>query len=205
MTKIKICGLSRSQDIQAVNEALPDYIGFVFAKSRRQVSLKQAEKLKSLIDSRILTVGVFVNASSSEIARICKDNIIDIIQLHGDEDENYITELRNMIKNPIIKAIKVQNSRKIHMAQSLPCDYLLFDTYKKDIYGGSGESFDHSLISDVRKPYFLAGGLNAENIAAAITECQPYCVDISSGVETDGLKDKEKIKEIIKIVRSEAK
>lgn len=104
MTKIKICGLSRSQDIQAVNEALPDYIGFVFAKSHRQVSFKQAEKLKSLLDSRILAVGVFVNASHGEIASICKDNIIDIIQLHGDEDENYITELRNMITNPIIKA-----------------------------------------------------------------------------------------------------
>ncbi len=204
MTKIKICGLTRLQDVEAVNEAQPDYIGFVFAQSRRNIDTKLAEKMKSLLDKKILAVGVFVNAEPSKIIELCKNNIIDIIQLHGEEDAEYITALRSKVPNTIIKAIRVQNSKQISTAQSLPCDYLLLDTYRKGVYGGSGESFDHSLIPKVKKPYFLAGGLNSENIKTAIGECHPYCVDISSGVETGGIKDKEKIKEIIKIIRSES-
>lgn len=203
MTKIKICGLSREQDIEIVNEVLPDYIGFVFAKSSRNVSFQQAKEMKRLLDKRISAVGVFVNAAPDEIIQLCKANIIDIIQLHGDEDISCITALKNDVPNPIIKAVRVQSTRQILEAQSLPCDYLLLDTYQKDVYGGSGKNFDRSLIPKLKKPFFLAGGLSAGNIKNAITDCRPYCLDVSSGVETDGVKDRDKIKEIIRIVRSE--
>lgn len=205
MTKIKICGLKSTKDIRIVNEALPDYIGFVFAKSSRQITIEQAEEMKNLLDKRIYAVGVFVNSEPSEIIKLCKNNIIDIIQLHGEEDAEYIDFLKSKVSNPIIKAVRVRNDEQIYRAQVLPCDYLLFDTYHKDVYGGSGEMFDHSLIPKTIKPYFLAGGLDYYNVAAAIADCKPYCVDISSGVENQGIKDKEKIKDIIRIVRSEAK
>lgn len=203
MTKIKICGLSREQDIEIVNEVLPDYIGFIFAKSSRNVSFQQAKEMKKLLDKRISAVGVFVNAAPDEIIQLCKANIIDIIQLHGDEDISCILALKNDVPNPIIKAVRVQSTRQILEAQSLPCDYLLLDTYQKDVYGGSGKSFDRSLISKIKKPFFLAGGLSAGNIKNAITDCRPYCLDVSSGVEMDGVKDRDKIKEMIRIVRSE--
>lgn len=205
MTKIKICGLKSLKDIAAVNEALPDYIGFVFAKSSRQISKKQAEEMKNQLDKRIGAVGVFVNSKPSEIIELCEKNVIDIIQLHGEEDAAYINFLKSKVSNPIIKAVRVQNSEQIFIAQLLPCDYLLFDTYHKDVFGGSGEMFDHTLISKTIKPYFIAGGLNADNISAVISDSNPYCVDISSGVENQGIKNKEKIKEIIRIVRSDAK
>jgi len=201
VTKIKICGLSRLPDIEVVNEVLPDYIGFVFAESSRKVSRQLAEKMKKALDRRILTVGVFVNTEPSEIVQLCKDNIIEMIQLHGDEDLSYITVLKNEVSNPIIKAVRVQSSRQLLEAQSLPCDYLLLDTYRKNVYGGSGKNFEWSLIPKLEKPFFLAGGLNARNIEAAAVACRPYCLDVSSGVETDGLKDQDKIREIIRIVR----
>lgn len=205
MTKIKICGLKSLQDIEAVNEALPEYIGLVFAKSSRQIEVNQAKEMKKQLDKKISAVGVFVNSKPSEVIELCEKNVIDIIQLHGEEDAEYIDFLRNKVSNPILKAVRVQNTEQILRAQLLPCDYLLFDTYHKDVYGGSGEMSDHSLIPKTIKPYFLAGGLNADNISNVISDCNPYCVDISSGVESDGIKDKEKIKEIIKIVRSNTK
>lgn len=203
MTKIKICGLKTIQDIQAVNEFLPEYIGFVFADSRRAVNPKQAEELKNILDRRILSVGVFVNASQNDIIKLCKDGVIDLVQLHGDEDKLYIGKLKNEISNQIIKAVRIQSSNQILEMQSLPCDYLLLDTYEKDVYGGSGKKFDWSLIPNLKKPFFLAGGLNTENITTANTCCHPYCLDVSSGVETEGIKDRNKIKEIIDIVRCE--
>lgn len=205
MTKIKICGLKSLQDIEAVNEALPEYIGFVFAKSSRQIEVNQAKEMKKQLDKKVSAVGVFVNSKLNEIIELCDKNVIDIIQLHGDEDAKYINYLKSKVSNPIIKAVRVKNTKQILTAQLLPYDYLLFDTYKKDAWGGSGDMFDHSLIPKTIKPYFLAGGLNAANISNVISDCNPYCVDISSGVESDGIKDKEKIKEIIKIVRSNTK
>lgn len=203
MTKIKICGLSRVQDIRIVNEVLPDYIGFVFAKSRRQVNPQQAQEMKALLDRRVLSVGVFVNAEPSEIIKLCKDDTIDIIQLHGDEDRSYMDTLRNEVSNRIIKVVRVQSAGQLINAQLLPCDYLLLDTYQKDRYGGSGKSFDWSLIPKLHKPFFLAGGLCAENIASAVDAMHPYCLDMSSGVETGGIKDRDKIRKIVRMVRSE--
>ncbi len=202
MAKIKICGLTRMEDIKAVNEILPDYIGFVFAESRRKIDRKTAQKLKETLDQNIQTVGVFVNAEQSEIIGLCKADIIDIVQLHGDEDSAYIDALKERISNPIIKAVRVQSTEQIIEAQALPCDYLLLDTYDKDHYGGSGKRFDHTLIPKTEKPYFLAGGLNAENIEQAIKEYDPYCIDISGGAEINGAKDKDKIKQIVETVRS---
>lgn len=203
MNKIKICGLSRQCDIDAVNIAKPDFTGFVFAdKSKRKVSFETALSLKNHLDKNIKSVGVFVNNDIDFIVSLVKSDIIDMVQLHGDEDESYIQFLKSKINIPIIKAVRVKNTEDILAADKLSVDYLLLDTYTKGEYGGSGKTFDWKMIPEISKPYFLAGGLNIENIKSALT-VGAYCFDVSSGVETDGKKDKEKIIEIVKTVRSE--
>jgi phosphoribosylanthranilate isomerase len=202
MTKIKICGLTRSVDITVVNEVLPDYIGFVFAKSRRQVSETNAKELKAKLHSGIQAVGVFVNEDPEQIIRLCSLGIIDIIQLHGDENYEYIRKLKARVSNPIMKAVRVRSSEDIRKANEYDCDYLLLDAYSADQYGGSGEAFDWSLITKVNKPFFLAGGIEKDNVLSAITQTFPYAIDVSSGVETGGFKDRDKMNDIIAIVRS---
>lgn len=211
MTKIKICGLSRPADITIVNEVLPDYIGFVFAKSRRQVSEVTAMELRANLNPKIKVVGVFVNEEIEKVIRLCNSNVIDIVQLHGDEGEVYLQKLKTSINNPIIKAVRVRSTEDIRQANKLTCDYLLLDAYKEDQYGGSGEIFDWSILGKPSnmgatsyrdKPYFLAGGINSGNVIQAMTQGHPYCIDVSSGVETDGYKDADKIVEIIKKIRS---
>ncbi len=201
MTKIKICGLKSREDILYVNKYLPDYIGFVFAESRRQVDDTGAGALKEVLDRRIQAVGVFVNEPLEHIIKLCREKVIDLVQLHGEEDEAYICGLKAQIPNAVIKAVRVRRPGQIEAMQKLPCDYLLLDTYSKDMYGGSGLSFDRRLIPEHCRPFFLAGGLKADNIIKAINDCHPYCVDLSSGVETEGKKDEKKIREIIEIVR----
>lgn len=203
MTKIKICGLSRPEDITAVNQVLPDYIGFVFAKSRRQITREKADYLKKLLHPSIKTVGVFVNEEIDNITCICRNKTIDLIQLHGDEDENYIKALRKACTNPVIKAVRVRNPEDIKRAEHLNCNYLLLDTYTKYQYGGSGISFDWSMVNKISNPYFLAGGIHSGNILDAVRRCNPYCIDVSSGVETDGYKDADKIIEIVTKIRRE--
>lgn len=202
MTKIKICGLTRLQDIEYVNEALPDYIGFVFAKSRRQISLETASQLKNALDCRIKAVGVFVNENISTISKLCSSSIIDCVQLHGDEDEEYLLKLRQEIRNPIIKAIRVKDLSSIEVAEQLSCEFVLLDTYSDKEYGGTGKTFDWKLASSMKKPFFLAGGLNSSNAKAAIASSQPYCLDVSSGVETNSIKDRNKIIDIVNLVRN---
>lgn len=203
MNRIKICGLSRECDIDAVNIAKPDFIGFVFAdKSKRKVDDKTALNLKKRLDKGIKAVGVFVNNDIDFVVSLINCSIIDIVQLHGDEDEKYIQILKSKTNVPIIKAVRVQNAEDILKADKLPVDYLLLDTYTKGEYGGSGKTFDWSMIPKINKPYFLAGGLNMDNIGFAL-KIGAYCLDVSSGVETDGKKDKEKIVQIVKTVRSE--
>lgn len=198
MTKIKICGLKRKEDISYVNELLPDFAGFVFAKSSRQVDAKKAAELKKQLSPKIKAVGVFVNADPQFIAELYQQQIIDLAQLHGDETADYIHRLKHLCPSlPLIKAVRVQSTKQILEAEKLPCDYLLLDTWQKDSYGGSGKTFDRSLIPPLTKPWFLAGGLNAENIAESISQCHPWAVDVSSAVETDGVKDKEKIRTFI--------
>lgn len=201
MPKIKICGLKRLEDIYTVNEYKPDYIGFVFAGKKRCISPELAYELKQHLDKIIKAVGVFVNAEIEFILKLVESVTIDVIQLHGDEDNAYIQELRLKTSVPIIKAVRVKSAEDILASEDIECDYLLLDTYADNAYGGTGRAFDWNIIPKISKPFFLAGGLTPENIAAA-ANVNPYCLDISSGVETDGFKDKMKIEKAIKIVRS---
>lgn len=208
MRKIKICGLFRDCDIDYVNEALPDYIGFVFAKSRRQVSAEWAKARRPRLRSEIIPVGVFVNESLVKVAKLLNDSTIEMAQLHGEETENYIQDLKALTNKPIIKAVRVLSPEDIEAAQHTAADFLLLDNGA----GGTGESFDWSLVSKAQnlnqkqnqnrnqnqKPFFLAGGLNAGNIEQAIAATSPYAIDLSSGVETNGMKDRTKILELVR-------
>ena len=200
--KIKICGLFRDCDIDYVNEAMPDFIGFVFAKSRRQVSTEWAKVMRPRLRSEITPVGVFVNEPLARVVKLLNDNIIEMAQLHGAENETYIQELKTLTNKPIIKAVRVLSQEDIEAAQNTVADYLLLDNGA----GGTGESFDWSLVSKVKKqrqkPFFLAGGLNSGNLEQAILATSPYAVDLSSGVETDGIKDRNKILEIVRRMRN---
>ncbi len=200
-TKVKICGLTRMEDVMCVNQCRPDYAGFVFAKSRRQVSAEQAEGLRRAMDSEILSVGVFVNGDMDEIVRLARQKVIDLIQLHGDEDAGYLKRLSKRVKVPIIRAVRVQSKEQIEKAQEQECDYLLLDTYHPGQYGGGGRTFDPALIPSLYKPWFLAGGLDRGNIVEKIQAHHPFGVDVSSKVETEGKKDPEKIREFIERVR----
>ena len=199
--KVKICGLKRPEDIVIANHCRPDFVGFVFANSSRQISEEQAKILKKELDEKILSVGVFVNEEPKRIARIAREGSIDMIQLHGDEDREYMERLRKLTDKPFIKAVRVQSREQILEAEKLPCEYLLLDTYTKGQYGGSGKTFDRSLIPVLKKPYFLAGGLNRENVAKALGECSAFAADVSSAVEHDGFKDEEKVEAFIRAVR----
>jgi len=198
MTKIKICGLSRMEDIAAVNAARPDYIGFVFAASRRQVEMETARALKQVLDPGIEAVGVFVNHPVAEIIALAEAGIIELIQLHGDEDEATVLRLQAQTGLPVIRAFRINSPADI---RETAADYRLFDTYDPSQYGGSGATFNWELLQGVSGDFFLAGGLNIDNIKAAVNQVNPYCVDISSGVETDGVKDRDKIIEIVEKLR----
>ena len=199
MTKIKLCGLSLPCDIEAANELKPDYIGFVFApKSRRYVTYKKAEELKSLLSPDIEAVGVFVNEPSPNIATLLKKGIIDIAQLHGDEDEDYIAELRLLTDKTIIKAFRIKTANDIKIVEQSTADDILLDSG-----AGTGTVFDWDLLKSIQRPYFLAGGLDARNVASAIKTLHPYAVDVSSGIETDGVKDKTEMAAFVAAVRKE--
>ena len=189
MTKIKLCGLSRTCDIEAANELRPEYIGFVFApKSKRYVSPKKATELKQLLHPDIKAVGVFVNESLQNVAELLKNGVIDVAQLHGTESEEYVRELRTLTDKPIIKAFRVECERDIREANASSADYVLLDSG-----AGTGTVFDWNLLSHMQRPYFLAGGLDTENVSEAIKVLKPFAVDVSSGIETDGVKDKTKM------------
>lgn len=200
MVNVKICGLRRKEDILAVNEARPDYIGFVFAPGKRQVSPEQAAGLKQLLQPSIKAVGVFVNASAEEIKSLVQSHTIDMIQLHGGEDGAYIRNLKEQVSAPVIKAVRVSSREDILKGDLLPCDMLLLDAYSPDTLGGSGIQFHWPLIPALRHPFFLAGGLSLTNLEAAAAT-GAFCLDISSSAETDGTKDPEKIKQLVKSIR----
>ena len=271
MSLIKICGLRREIDIEYANALKPEFIGFVFAESVRKVSKSWASVLKSQLDPSIKSVGVFVNADLYEILDICQRGIIDMIQLHGDENRDYIRKLRTLTPNPIIKSLRLGasvqqndiilcaagfednsietsfqchsslspatadestesvfpeytpamiastdeqrktgfqgrtpsvNASDLNLSDSHEADFLLFDTFHGRLRGGSGLSFDWSLIGSVDKPFFLAGGLKMDNITEAIHRLKPYAVDVSSGVETDGYKNFHKMSLLVDKVRS---
>ncbi len=197
MSKIKICGLKRPEDIKMVNDYEPDYGGFVFAGTRRRIDFDTAKELRSLMDPNIQAVGVFVNEKIDFIESLCQENIIQLVQLHGDEGEDYIQELKKRVSAPLIKAIRVKSAGQVLEAEKLPVDFLLLDAYVEGAYGGSGVTFDKTLIPELEKPYFLAGGLTAENVLERMEGLNPYGVDVSSGVESMGFKDEEKIRAFI--------
>lgn len=197
MTKIKICGLTRECDITAVNMLLPEYIGFVFAqKSKRYISPEKALNLRKSLDKRIIPVGVFVNDDIGSVARLVNNHTIDIVQLHGNETDDYIKVLRDKVYCKIIKAFKITGYGDIEKANDSIADYVLLDSG-----GGTGKTFDHSLISKINRPYFLAGGVSIDNVKKLINLYNPYAVDVSSSLETDGFKDNEKMKNFVNVLR----
>lgn len=202
MTKIKICGLKTLEDVAAINQVKADYVGFVFANTKRYVTDAQAKAMREMLLPEIQTVGVFVNEPMEHVIQLCREGTIQMIQLHGDESEAYAKALRKKVDNPVIRAIRVQSTQQILAFRNYPCDYFLFDTYKMDAYGGTGETFDRTLIPSINKPFFLAGGLGEDNVQEAIRQCAPYAVDVSSSVETEGSKDVDKIVAFVKKVRS---
>lgn len=191
-TKVKMCGLRRETDIEYVNRLLPDYIGYVFAKkSKRFISPEQAARFTQLLDKRIIPVGVFVDERIDNVIELIKSGTIKIVQLHGNENEEYIKALQkeNII---VIKAFIVESEEDCKRAENSPADHILLDSGM-----GSGKLFDHTLLKNIKRPYFLAGGLDCESAGDAVRLLAPYALDVSSGIETDGFKDFEKMKEFM--------
>lgn len=199
MTKIKICGLRRPEDIAYVNEAKPDFAGFIIdvPKSRRNVPREKVRELTALLSPEILPVGVFVNAPMETILSLVTDGTLKAVQLHGQESQRYLEELKKQVAVPLIRAFSIRSPEDLTEAEKSPADFVLLDNGA----GGTGETFDWSLLSSFDRPFFLAGGLRLENIAEAVSRFHPYALDLSSGVETDGYKDKEKIIAAVAAVR----
>lgn len=220
MTKIKICGLRKPEDIEAVNEWRPDYVGFVFApKSKRYVTAEQAVELKDHLDPQIQAAGVFVDEAPERVAALLKEGVIDLAQLHGSEDEEYLTRLRKLTEKPIIQAFRIRTKEDVERAVQSSADEILLDSG-----AGTGSTFNWKILrtdqagdpamdgeqkrekplcAEETRHYFLAGGLNPQNVADAIRQLHPYAVDVSSGIETDGSKDREKIAAFVTAVRKE--
>lgn len=198
--RIKICGLKRPQDIEAVNAAKPDFCGFVIevSKSSRCVTREQVRELVKGLHKDIIPVGVFVNAPVELPAMLLEEGTISIAQLHGSEDEEYIRKLREMTRKPLIQAFSIRNAQDVERECGSTADYILLDQGS----GGTGKTFDWSLIPEISRPFFLAGGLGTENLEQAIRQVQPWAVDLSSSLETGGYKDPEKMRKAVEIVRT---
>lgn len=216
--KIKMCGISKVETIPAVVEAKPDYMGLVFAPSKRQVTVDQAKTLVEELhkqytkrynngaeqsnDDEIKTVGVFVNETLENLVTIATEVNLDAVQLHGDEDEAFIQSLKERTNVEVWKAVQIRSAADAEAWIDSSADMLLFDAYHKDERGGTGEVFDWSCLDEFERPFMLAGGIDSTNVARAIRTVRPYGIDISSGIETNGVKDDEKIKAFTNIVRT---
>ena len=199
MTQIKLCGLRRPGDIEAANRLKPEYIGFVFArKSKRYVDPETALSLKKSLSPDIKAVGVFVNEEVSVVADLLNRGIIDVAQLHGSESEEYISELKKATGKPVIRAFKVATSEDVAAAVGSSADHILLDAG-----AGDGVTFDWSIVKNVDRPFFLAGGLNPLNVVDAVEAVHPFAVDVSSGIETDGFKDTDKMAAFVSAVRKD--
>lgn len=204
--KIKICGLSRLADIECVNKLQPDFIGFVFfPKSKRAVTMAQAAELKNKLTPQIKAVGVFVNEKIEFILKLAQDGIIDAVQLHGDENAAYCRSLKEQLALPVIKAVRVKGETSLLGLEKYPADYFLLDTYAPGVYGGTGKRWrmQPEWEKHICKPYFLAGGLNADNVAEITAKTNAFAVDVSGGVEINDIKNSEKIAAFIAQVRGE--
>lgn len=199
MTKIKICGLKREEDIEAVNRLKPDFCGFIveFPKSSRNINRNRLRELRKNLCSEVTPVGVFVDAPIELVAELLNDDVISMAQLHGHEDAEYITSLKQMTDKPLIKAFIVKDESVIDRALACEADYILLDQGL-----GGGKTFDWSLIPEIKRPFFLAGGLDNSNLQKAAEEIRPYAVDLSSSLETEGFKDPVKMAQAIDIIRS---
>lgn len=199
MTRIKLCGLSRLCDIETANKLKPDYIGFVFApQSRRYITPEQAAEMKRLLDPGICAVGVFTDETPAGAAELLNRGVIDMAQLHGSEDEAYIRKLKKLTDRPIIRAFQIKNGKDAAEAEQSQADYILLDSG-----AGTGTAFNWDLIKNIKRSYFLAGGLDAENVPYGIKALHPFAVDVSSGIETDGKKDYGKMAAFVAAVRKE--
>lgn len=198
MTKIKFCGMRRIEDVAAANGIKPEYVGFVLAPQFwRHITRGTAGVLKSALDPEIQAVGVFVDNPFDEVLGYLNDGIIDMAQLHGHESDDFIRRLQAESGKKVIKAFKIQSAEDIERAYRSPADFVLLDSGT-----GTGELFDHSLIRDFGRNYFLAGGLSPQNAAEAVSSLRPYAVDVSSGIETDKVKDIEKMRAFAHAVRA---
>ncbi|MDU1049816.1 MAG: bifunctional indole-3-glycerol-phosphate synthase TrpC/phosphoribosylanthranilate isomerase TrpF [Veillonella sp.] len=216
--KVKMCGISKVETIPAVVEAKPDYMGLVFAPSKRQVTVDQAKILVEELhrgyakkygsdtehdkNDTIKTVGVFVNETVDNLVTIANEANLDAVQLHGDEDETFIQSLKERTNVEVWKAVQIRSAADVEKWIDSSADVLLFDAYHKDERGGTGEVFDWSSLDAFERPFMLAGGIDSTNVARAIRTVRPYGIDISSGIETNGVKDDEKITAFTKIVKS---
>ena len=200
MTRIKFCGLTRPADVAAANELRSEYIGFVFApKSRRYLPPEQAAALKAQLAPGIQAVGVFVNEAPAQVAHLLNTGVIDIAQLHGQEDAAYIARLRALTDKPLIQAFRVDDAACLTAAAQSPADWVLLDSGA----GGTGTAFDWTLLQNFPRPYFLAGGLDSTTVRRAVETFAPYAVDVSSGIETEGRKDKTKMAAFAAAVREQ--
>ena len=188
MVTVKFCGLKRPCDIAWANELHPDYAGFVFAGTKRRVSDETAAALRRELDPSIPAVGVFVDDELPHMASLVKKGVIQLIQLHGQEEDALVQQLQTELGVPVIKAFSIANQDDIKRALESRADYILLDQGK----GGTGKAFDWSLLKEIDRPYFLAGGLTPQNAAQA-AKLRPYALDVSSGIETDGVKDRDKM------------
>ena len=216
--KVKMCGISKVETIPAVVEAKPDYMGLVFAPSKRQVTVDQAKTLVEELhkecalkygsdtehdkNDTIKTVGVFVNETVYNLVTIANEANLDAVQLHGDEDEAFIQSLKERTNVEVWKAVQIRSAADVEEWIDSSADMLLFDAYHKDERGGTGEVFDWSSLDAFERPFMLAGGIDSTNVARAIRTVRPYGIDISSGIETNGVKDDGKITAFTKIVKS---
>lgn len=199
MTKIKLCGLRRMCDIEAANELRPDYIGFVFAKrSKRHVTSAEAKRLKEALHPEIKAVGVFVDEAPEKVAALLREGVIDLAQLHGTEDAAYLARLRGLTDASLLQAFRIAAKEDIARAEKSGADHVLLDAGE-----GSGETFHWALAKGMTRPFFLAGGLSPENVAEAVKMLRPFAVDVSSGIETDGAKDREKMAAFVRAVRKD--
>ncbi|MGD9665964.1 MAG: phosphoribosylanthranilate isomerase [Synergistaceae bacterium] len=197
-TKIKICGLMSERDINYANSLIPDFVGFVFVRgSRRYVSPDIAANLRMRLLTSVMTVGVFVNEKFENAINMTRQGVLDIVQLHGQEDDEYIISLREIIRKPVIKAFNVESIKDVDRAVDSPADFILLDNGT----GGTGRTFDWTLVRNIERPFFLAGGLDPDNVEAAVSATNPYAVDVSSGVEKECVKDFEKMQNFINAVR----
>ena len=199
MTRIKLCGLTRLCDIEEANSLLPNYVGFVFApKSKRYISPEAAGRLREKLNPSICAVGVFVRETPEFVAELLNGGVIDLAQLHGGEEELYIKQLRTLTDKPVIRAFRVEGPDNLTQARECTADYILLDNGT----GGTGQHFEWKYLEGFDRPYFLAGGLGPENVADAVATLHPYAVDVSSGIETNGVKDRLKMRAFVEAVRA---